>query len=211
MSKQVFHPFYWDYYRNIYIRAEPGSLIDSLHWFKVRQQRKICKKARFPGVAIYLAPPFDKQYFLSKWWARLQPDEKVEFLTHVWLEKGPSNLLGFDWWLPYFEDTGFITNCGIERPTEEVLLYRGTTPLVKQGMSWTPNLEEARFFANGECISGMKKNVYKMTVSPDSILAIFAGKAAYLQDQEPVNILEYVVNHRELDPAMIEPVDSDLL
>ncbi|WP_145524127.1 hypothetical protein [Virgibacillus sp. SK37] len=117
-------------------------------------------------------------------------------------------LYGFDWWIPYFEDTGFITNCDASKPTKPVVLYRGVEPFFRQGMSWSNNIDMAKTFADSASLIS-NKYVYGTIVQPESILAIFKGNAVNI-DGSPIKNhgIEYVVNHQQLNIDGIYAVED---
>lgn len=197
---------------------KPMGLKEKLYWKRIELQRNICKKSNNHFTAITLAAPFDKQYFLEKWWDKIPDYHKAWSLKHVWQTKGISVIYGYDWWLPYFKDTGFITDIGVgdgkatelyaDQPTEPVTLYRGSRPEFKVGMPWTSNIEVAKTYRDQPLILAGERKIYKTEVQPESILAIFGGDFTDLITGESVvSGTEYVINHRHLSPDKIEVVE----
>lgn len=183
--------------------TEKWSLEETFYWNKVKRLREQCSASEDPEYAIFNAPYFDKQALLGKWWEHLTLEEKKEYLIHVWFNKADGTLYGFDWWLPFFEETGFITNTDACMPDEPITLYRGIEPFFKYGMSWTPEIDFARRFVDSVLLMGEKK-LYKAVVSPDNILAILKGNLVnYAGELDAVGV-EYVVNHRTLED--IQPI-----
>lgn len=188
--------------------TEPMGIREKLYWKRIEVQRKICESSNNYFVAITLAPSFDKQYFLKKWWDKLSDSDKEWSLRHVWQTKGISVIYGYDWWLPYFRDTGFITDIGADKPIAPVTLYRGSRPEFKAGMPWTSNIEVAKTYRDQPLIVPGERKVYKTTVHPDSILAIFGGDFYDLVTKETVvSGTEYVINHQDLKAEEIEEVN----
>lgn len=200
INQQVLND-YWDWYRRTmgFNPNEPMTSEENKFWDGIHLQRQMCLDSKDPLYAIYEAPPFDKQYFLAEWWDKLDIDDKKRYLTHVWLNKGPSFLLGYDWWFPYFKDVGFLTNCNADRPTKEVVLYRGAFPFIKYGLSWTDDIELAKLFGSQHDES----RVYKAVVKPESILGVIRGVAGYAEEgkasSEKYTGDEYVVNYHEIE------------
>lgn len=188
---------FWNYYRNL-LGFDPNkemTIEEKVFWEKVNLTRRKCMNTKNPKVAIHEAYSFDKQYFLAEWWSKLSTEEKKECLTHVWLNKGPSWLLGYDWWFPYFEEVGFMTNIEMARPTEKVELYRGSLPYFKYGMSWTDDIKSAQLFS----IQHEGAKIYKAVVSPESILGVFLGYAGTFDGNERIPIVEFVVKYNEIE------------
>lgn len=184
------------------------SIKEWFFWWKVGKQRKICNKAITPEMAVHIAAPFDKPYFLCEWWDRMNETQKRELLQHVWLSQGSSAWFGYDWWLPKFEEIGFYSNCGIEKPIEPVILYRGAEPAYHRGMAWTPDVEVAKIFAARDKTAD-EKRIFKMTVPPEFILAIFSGgvDSSHCEGKEKItSVIEYVLDYRELNPDYITDV-----
>ncbi|ASV67219.1 hypothetical protein [Cytobacillus kochii] len=193
---------FWEIYRrNLGFNPdEPMGFQERSYWKRVRTQMKKCMESNDPEYALYNSPDFNKQYFLSKWWDKLDRFDKEKYLIHVWLNKGVSLLHGYDWWLPYFKDIGFISNCNSPKPNEDILLYRGAYPAFSQGLSWTPNREFAKTFAG----QGEKMNVYQVVVKPESILGIFSGTAGYIGEPNQIyHGFEYVVDYRTIEPKIV--------
>lgn len=180
---------------------KPMTIKERLHWASVNLQRKLCLATQTAHVAVECAPVLDKQYFLAKWWNQVDIETKKTLLEHTWRNKMDGYFYGLDWWLPYFKEVGFITNCDKRIPTEPITLYRGTEPFFRQGMSWTSNINMAETFANTYSLFG-DKFIYGTVVQPDSILGIFKGNSKR-------GGLEYVINHQHLNEDMIEEVDMD--
>ena len=201
---------YWYQYRSImgFDPEKPESFEEIMYWKRVKKMRDKCSNSNDPHYAITNAPSFDKQSHLKKWWEDLNRLDKEKYLIHVWFGKMNGLMYGLDWWIPFFEDVGFITNCDTYRPHEPITLYRGTEPYFQQSMSWTTNLDMARTFADSTSLMG-DKNVYKTTVKPESILAIFKGNAVDRNGEMlREHGLEYVINHQDLKYDDIVEINS---
>lgn len=188
---------------------EPMTIEEKWHWKELEALRHRCEESEDPFFAIKSAPYFDKQYFLGKWWDALNINEKAELLGLVWMNKGDGYLFGFNWWLPFFEEVGFITNCDAEIPQEPITLYRGSEEAFSRGMSWTPDLKVAEEYAYVNLGVFGDKKVFTTTVDPDAILAIFGGD--FLDDHSGevrVTGHEYVINHEKLKPENIREINK---
>ena len=124
-------------------------------------------------------------------------------LPHTWAVA--SNLLsmyaGTDTFVKLFERTGFVSDFdGVTRPDEPIDVYRGVTgrqSYLGRGMSWTLDLDKARWFAHrhdhlthpmhdGKHV--IEPTVWRSVAPPAAVLALF-----YEQNE-----LEVVVNPRRL-------------
>lgn len=173
-------------------------LEEKRHWARVESIRKKYDEIDDPHRIFKIAPFIDLQYILEKWWDKLDRHYKEKYLIQTWFMKMDGHLMGLDWWLPYFEETGFIANCDVYRPTEPITLYRGSEPFFRKGMSWTNKINMAKVFADSESVIS-KKYLYGTVVQPESILAIVRGNAINT-DGIPLHDhgLEYVINHQHL-------------
>lgn len=168
--------------------------------------RKLATKLPTPVASVAFAYRDEKAYFLAKWWDRMTIEEKHECLEMTWLNQGSSARLGYDWWIPYFKEIGFLTNCGAEKPIKEVRLYRGSRPELKCGMPWTTNPIVAKVFAERGTQTGTKR-VWTTKVSPELVLGIVKGvmDSSHMDGMEGLtDVVEYIVDYRGLDPDLIE-------
>ena len=112
----------------------------------------------------------------------------------MWTHTSTSFLYGLDWWLPYFEELGFITNCDANKPTEFITLYRGVEEPFAVGMSWTNQLWLAKSFIHrNKIFRDMDKHLYESVVKPEHILAIIKDING------DGNAIEYIVNYKGID------------
>lgn len=65
-------------------------------------------------------------------------------------------------------------------------------------MSWTPEIELARNFANSYSVMG-DKHLYKTVVPPESILGIIEGNSIDPNGNILTSGKEYVINHQTLE------------
>lgn len=202
---------FWYKYRGTHDLDPEGKstwLQEKRHFAKMSRQRKLCQESDDPIYAITKACDIDRQYFLQERWDELDAHDKRKALEYVWLTSGDGVLYGFDWWFPYFEETGFFTNCVHSKPNEPLMLYRGAEPPFAALMSWTDSYEMAYSFANytGEPI--MEKYVFKTVVNPESILAIFRCETGFANNEGETTLDdEYVVDFRDLNPDNIEMIE----
>lgn len=168
-----------------------------LFWDDARRLRERCAISNSPEYAIKNCLPFDKQSFLEKWWDKLDESNKKEYLIHVWLNKGSSMIFGYDWWIPFFSEVGFITNDeNLVLNDDKIVLYRGSLPWLKEGMSWTTNKEFAELFAS----QFPESNLYTIEVNKNELLGVFYGSAGTTDDVENVAYgYEYVLNSRKIE------------
>ncbi|WP_110926834.1 hypothetical protein [Bacillus massiliglaciei] len=145
--------------------------------------------------ALRAAPYFDKGYVLQKFWDNIPANKKVKFLTEAWINAGFAMIEGYHFWLPYFKEVGFFSNCGLERPKNKTVLYRGAPFKSKRGMPWTSDLETALYFKNKWNEDG-DTAIYKTIADSEIILAILEADPSYGPVSEEVNIVEYVLDPR---------------
>src|SRR5699024_9411161 len=158
--------------------------------------------------AFAYAPFIDYQPLLEEWWDELDREEKEKYLTKTWFQKMDGFFMGLDWWIPYFQELGYITNCDMPKPTEPIILYRGSEPFFRLGMSWTDNVDMARVFSESESLIS-NKYIYRTIVQPESILAILRGDAVDVDGSTIVNHgLEYVINHQDLSYDYVYGLDD---
>lgn len=129
-------------------------------------------------------------------------------LPHTWAVASNfvSMYAGTDTFVKLFERTGFVSDLdGVTRPDEPIDVYRGVTgrqSYLGRGMSWTLDLDKARWFAHrhdhlthpmfqGE--HPIEPTVWQAIASPAAILALF-----YMQVER-----EVVVNPRRLRQVRI--------
>lgn len=186
---------------------------EARHWRKIGQKRKQAKEATDVFTAVTAAPYFDKQHFMSQWWGQLTDAEKEEVIIYVWGNKGDNIMYGHDWWYPYFEELGFVSNTSRQLPQEPVTLYRAAEPYFARGMSWTDEIKMARVFQQSNLKLLGDKYIYSVTVKPEQILAMVEGNVIALGNEEvPSETLysgvEFVLNHRSL-PNELERVETE--
>ncbi|WP_318482575.1 hypothetical protein [Photobacterium leiognathi] len=93
--------------------------------------------------------PFRLEYLVSKYsvFSELTQKEQWELLSEIWVDsESPS--VNLDIWLLLFDDLGTSPSLNSEyfqSLPDEITLYRGG---LLNGLSWTGDLEEARWFAN---------------------------------------------------------------
>lgn len=196
---------YWEVFENSTGINRLSKREQDYFWREASLTRIKCQQSNNAEYAITKALPFDKQAMLKRWWEYLSYDEKESLLTHVWLNKGPGILYGYDWWLPYFEDTGFITNSDIDYldDKESITLYRGALPFLKCGMSWTPDREFAELFVD----QYEESRLYSVKVEFSEVLGVFEGIAGTIDDYENGIVyhkIEYVLDAATLDGRVKE-------
>src|SRR5699024_491113 len=190
---------FWQKYRMTQgLDPDGGSIIqEKLHFKKMKKQREKAMNADNPHDAIMKSPIYDRQYLLEKWWDKLSRNEKEKYLIYTWGNKIDGTMYGFDWWTPYFKELGYITNCGEPKPIEPIVLYRGSEPFFRKGMSWTDDIEMAEGFAESWSFIS-NKYVYRMVVYPEQILGIVRGNAVDIYGRPQRNGLEYILEYETL-------------
>jgi hypothetical protein len=125
MSKAV--EAFWYGYRAMlgFNPDKPMTFEERMYWRKMGRHRQRALEADNPHTAILQAPVYDKQYFLEIWWNELDRSDKEYYLTFVWANKPHGHIYGLDWWLPFFEDVGYITNTDLSHPDGTVFHEAG--------------------------------------------------------------------------------------
>lgn len=134
--------------------------------------RELASMSNDPKLVINSVFEGHQREFLLKWWPKLTHEDKKELLTKVWTNNMPNAYYGYDWWLPLFEDVGYFSNCGIEKPTEDIVLYRGIEPDPRyiRGMSWTADTDIAELVVEKK--DGWPSRIYEAKIKPEYILAV---------------------------------------
>jgi hypothetical protein len=100
-------------------------------------------------------------------------------------------------WVGFFRITGFIVDGRRDepsRPPKPILLYRagGALDHEEPGLAWTPDLDNARFFAEHNlAFYGFESSIMRTTASPGQFLARFAStrdEDEYLAIVEPDDV-----------------------
>ena len=103
----------------------------------------------------------------------------------------PSKLLGVAQWVRFFRLAAYPP------PTQPLTVYRGTTAGGRRGMSWTTDLEQARWFADRIVrMTGTKAEVVTVVAPPEAVLAI-------MDEVEPKGRME---NEVVIDPRLLPRV-----
>ncbi|AXF57422.1 hypothetical protein [Salicibibacter kimchii] len=196
----------WDlFWKKQLLKAgiQPGEwLRENMFFKKIERLRRECEASDDPDFAIRKAPKFDKQYFLYKWWDYLSFKQKIYYLKLVWMNSGDGNLYGYDFWLPFFEEVGFLNTKTTTQPEEMVKLYRAAEPAFQRGMSWSDDINlAAHYLRHNSGLLGPRE-VYVSLVWPDAVLAVFEGTFVSSEglsgQKEVARGKEYVVNHHKL-------------
>ncbi|WP_431959899.1 hypothetical protein [Mycobacterium sp. smrl_JER01] len=95
-----------------------------------------------------------------------------EVVTEVWcMAEFPASLLDPDDWVSLFEEVGYTEDGKpAPRPRNPVTVYRGCSPERRFGMSWTTDIERARWFAQRDLGQGAGQ-LYEATIPPGCLLA----------------------------------------
>jgi hypothetical protein len=131
----------------------------------------------------------------------LSDEDLREVLPDAWTEpEFPEDYIGADEWVDWFRRAGFIGDADVPAPTEPMQLYRGAIWENRRGMSWTYDVDQARWFARrfGRFASShrfVEAHVFACTIEPGGVLARFVDREA-----------EVVV-----DPAFLPRLDRDAI
>jgi len=159
--------------------------------------RELASLSNDPKLAMNTVYEGHQREVLLNWWPKLTNEDKKFLLAKVWINNMSNAYYGYDWWLPLFEDTGYFSNVGIEKPTEEISLYRAIEPepIYIKGMSWTTDIDIAKLVVQkkGEA------NIYEAKVKPEHLLATV--RCQILNEEETAHHLfvEYIVDYSKLN------------
>jgi hypothetical protein len=103
----------------------------------------------------------------------------------------PTNLLPAEEWVELFEEAGYTEDeKPAPRPRQAVTVYRGCSTDRRHGMSWTTDIERARWFADRDLGHGTGL-IYVFNAPPESLLAFIhdssRGEAEYVINPESMN------------------------
>lgn len=114
------------------------------------------------------------------WWecASLPGAHLRALLPGVWVGAEWPAQLGKKRWLAMFEATGFVSDRpGAQVPESALTIYRGALGGRVRGLSWTTDLERARWFAERIKLLGRTDAaVVAAEVHPRHVLATFDGR-----------------------------------
>lgn len=176
-------------------------IMEKMHWNKLKKIRKKIDKSNDPDYIFDTAVYLDKEYHLARWWEYLSYEEKKKYLIISWKHGCPVFIYGISWWLPYFQELGYITDCGMQRPDKPIKLYRGSEPMFRKGMSWTHDKDVAVLYTNKTVILEEKK-AYGAIIEPENILA-----TTFIPDGDDGFSVEYIVNTLNVDDEDIKEIN----
>jgi hypothetical protein len=119
---------------------------------------------------------------LFDWWfgGELTVEQLHALLPGVWeMAEWPSRHLTRDAWILMFRTAGYCSSPpGLPAPTSPTTVYRGCTPGRRRGMSWTTDLDQARWFARRflHVLDTPRTEVVTMDVPPELVLARCEGR-----------------------------------
>lgn len=167
-------------------------------------ERALTAEDADPGLAqIHIASRLNVQPIEVLLGDIISVDAQRAFLPYHWAMGSdyPSMYAGTDTWVKLFERTGFVSDFDdVSRPDAPTVIYRGVTgrqSYLARGMSWTLDLDKARWFAHRldqlthpryEGKHVIEPTVWQAVAPPKAVLALF-----YMQDEQ-----EVVVNPRRL-------------
>lgn len=133
----------------------------------------------------------------------LPAQEFIEAVCDAWvMAEEPEKEFGLGFWVPLFESCGFTRDgIEVEKPKEPQTLYRGAGYERERRMSWTDDLEMARWFAARAALDGPLGfgQVLRARVQPWRLLA-----QVHVSGRKEA---EWVIDPRRL---RIEVVESDI-
>lgn len=139
---------------------------------------------------------------LAEFWDRLTPDDLRTALHEAWtLAEFPEQGIDAESWTFLFDQVEYQVD-GEARDRDDdlpeiVTLYRGAIEDRRTGMSWTSDLDQARWFANR--FSGLRDTtagyVWRIDIPRDYVLARFTGRneAEHVVDTSGFEDDEYVL------------------
>lgn len=134
----------------------------------------------------------DYPFVLVRCWPTMPEAQRAATLAYVWgIARQPAWALGADLWVAMFRSVGFVSLTGQPAPVEPLQLYRGTTWGRRRGMSWTTDLDLARWFADRTALYGFDGHVFGAVVEPAGMLASIDSRG----EREIV-----------IDPAYLPPI-----
>lgn len=134
----------------------------------------------------------------------LSEDDLRRVILDVWqMAEWPVPCIGERAWLRMFRRTGYISESGKPRPETCTVAWRGTRLTSRgRGMSWTNDLEQARWFAQRWALSGVDAGVFTALIRPHAILAILDSPEGRQESELIVN--PNCLRGRESTPRLLE-------
>lgn len=116
----------------------------------------------------------------------------AEFVGPAWsMSEYPDTHLDHDTWRGLFSLSGYtVDGVPAERPTEPLVLWRGSVPERKSDWSWTDNREVAARYAGGDHYHRPKGIVWRAVVDPHRLLCcnLEREEREYVVDTEGLTI-----------------------
>jgi hypothetical protein len=123
---------------------------------------------------------------------RMSRAEMAAVLAEVWsAAEYPSHLMPVRDWVALFREANY------EKPEHSMTLYRGTTSGRRRGMSWTTDLEKARWFAG---------RMVDFGYSRAEVVTVIAPPEAILCDLDPLDPEGRGEEEIVVDPSALPPV-----
>lgn len=135
---------------------------------------------------------------LFRWWRLREIETPVlrELICDVWsAAERPTSRIGQNYWLDMWTAAGFCSEGGASAPTAPLTLWRADMR-AGRGMSWTSNIETARWFADRESLFSLHRYgldvhipcpVYEARVPPAAVLACIDGPDSRGESEVVVN------------------------
>lgn len=125
----------------------------------------------------------------------VHPDAAAKLIGDAWTTcENPSQALTLPEWRELFAAVEFIDTSTAPWPSGEFIVYRGAIEECRDGLSWTPSLERATWYAHrfGSDCSGKTGRVWQTHIYRDDVLARFDGASEgsdeYVVDTEGLDI-----------------------
>jgi hypothetical protein len=111
---------------------------------------------------------------ITQWWEEgyFNKNTLNQLLTEWWTDTEIPSQFGYTNLLRLFKAAGFVTD-GPEKPTERIWLYRGCKKKHKRGISWTRDINKAKFFSQRLNFNGQIWSIY---AEPEIVMACFDGR-----------------------------------
>jgi len=128
------------------------------------------------GQELVRADRNDGPLILWRWWesgGRRDVGGLRRVIAGVWMmAEWPTSALGVALWVEMFRAAGFVSDTGEPKPALPWTVYRGTVWGRRRGMSWTTDLERARWFAARYAVRHRAGLVFAVDVEPSAVLAL---------------------------------------
>lgn len=126
----------------------------------------------------------------------LDNDDLPALISQVWTHTdNAEQTIGTVAWLAMFRAAGpIVVPTTRSLPSEPLLVYRGTAESRKGGMAWTWDIERARWFRCRCEHFGEVAGVYRTSITPAAVLAMFdtRGEREFVVDPSLLGVIERI-------------------